>query len=219
MPALPEPTLPIIFSTSLLVGFSGALLPGPLLAVSISHTARHGFWVGPGIVLGHGILELALLALMYLGLSRILDRPVVTGVVGLVGGGMLLIMGLSMVRSSRHAHMELEGNPERDDSARLRVPLAGAVTSLLNPGWVVWWATIGTTYVLWALGMGLAGLAAFFVGHILADLAWYSFVSGLVASGRRWLRDAAYRGLLAACGLFVLLMGGFFVSWGFGKLG
>ena len=45
-------TLPQIFITSFLVGLSGALMPGPVLAVTISHATRRGFIVGPLIVLG-----------------------------------------------------------------------------------------------------------------------------------------------------------------------
>ncbi len=214
MPDLPEPTIVVIFSTSLLVGFSGALLPGPLLVVNIAQSARHGFWAGPAIVLGHVVLELSLAVLMYLGLSRLLNQPAVVRVVGVAGGGMLLFMGVSMMRNARHAQMVLDASPGTGASARLAIPLSGAVASLFNPGWVVWWATIGASYLLWSTGLGVVGLAAFYAGHILADLAWYSLVSGLVSSGRRWLRQEAYRGLLAACGLLILALGAFFLYLG-----
>ena len=36
-----------------------------------------------------------------------------------------------------------------------------------------------------AYAIGMAGLVAFYVGHILGDLTWYSAVSGIVAAGRR----------------------------------
>ncbi|MBI4297595.1 MAG: LysE family transporter [Chloroflexi bacterium] len=215
---MPEPTLLIVFVTSFVVGLSGALLPGPLLAMDIAQTARHGFWAGPGIVLGHGITEFTVAVLIALGMSQLLDQKAATGAIDLAGGLLLLVMGISMVKNARKARMGLEANPGRNSTSRLRVPLAGAMASLFNPGWVIWWATIGATYVVWALGMGVAGLVAFYLGHVLADLAWYSLVSGLIATGRRWLRDAAYRGLLVACGLFVLAMGAFFLKWGADKL-
>jgi threonine/homoserine/homoserine lactone efflux protein len=36
-----------IFTTSLMVCFSGALMPGRLLTVIISQSAQRGFWQGP----------------------------------------------------------------------------------------------------------------------------------------------------------------------------
>ncbi len=47
---MPEATLWVIFTTAFLIGLSGALLPGPLLTVAISESARQGFWTGPLLV-------------------------------------------------------------------------------------------------------------------------------------------------------------------------
>ena len=82
---MPEATLIIIFSTSFLVGLSGALMPGPLLAVTVGEAARRGFWAGPLLILGHGILELALVVALVAGLSRLVGNNLVSGVVGIVG--------------------------------------------------------------------------------------------------------------------------------------
>jgi hypothetical protein len=51
----------------------------------------------------------------------------------------------------------------------------------------------------------------FFGGHILPDLAWYSFVAALVATGRRVLNDGVYRGLILACAAFLLGLGVWFL--------
>jgi len=45
--------------TSFVVALSGALMPGPLLTVTVGEATRRGFWAGPLIILGHGILEMA----------------------------------------------------------------------------------------------------------------------------------------------------------------
>ena len=43
--------------TSFIVALSGALMPGPLLTVTVGEAARRGFWAGPLIIVGHALLE------------------------------------------------------------------------------------------------------------------------------------------------------------------
>jgi threonine/homoserine/homoserine lactone efflux protein len=74
----------------------------------------------------------------------------------------------------------------------------------------VWWFTIGLGYVMFSYKFGLLGVGLFFIGHILADFAWYSLVSGAVSQGRQFLSDRLYRGFLAACGVFLFVFGAFF---------
>ena len=82
-----------IFVTSFIVGLSGALMPGPVLTVTISQSAARGLIVGPLIVLGHGILELSLVVAIVYGLGQILTHGSVIGAIGISGGTVLLWMG------------------------------------------------------------------------------------------------------------------------------
>ncbi len=210
---MPEATIVIIFFTSLAVGFSGAMAPGPLLTLDIAESARRGFWAGPILVLGHGLLELAMVVGLVGGLSHFLEKDMVAGIVGLGGGLFLLWMGYSIARGNWSNPAPLRDDPPAT-LARGNPVLAGILVSLSNPYWLLWWATVGSSYVVWAMGVGIVGLAAFYSGHILSDLSWYSLVSLLVASGRKIVRDKFYRGLLLACGLFLFALGGYFVYSG-----
>ena len=49
-----------IFFASFGLAFSGAMMPGPLLTVTISESPRKGFITGPLLILGHAVLEVAL---------------------------------------------------------------------------------------------------------------------------------------------------------------
>ena len=89
--------------------------------------------------------------------------------------------------------------------------LGGATVSILNPYWSLWWATIGLGYILWATDLGAVGVASFYTGHILSDIVWYSLVAFAIASGRRIMTPEVYRGLIVVCGLFLLVLGGFFL--------
>ena len=70
----------------------------------------------------------------------------------------------------------------------------------------MWWVMVGLAMITQALSFGWLGIGCFYCGHILADLGWYSFVSGAVAKGRRFITDRAYRWLLFVCGLFLIFL-------------
>ena len=207
---MPEATLPLIFSTAFIVALSGALMPGPLLAITISESARRGFWAGPRLMAGHAILELGLIAILVSGLRVFLEHELVEPVVGLVGGLILLGMGLITLDAVRR-RIGLP-NAAATGPQSGRTPIAtGIVGSISNPYWLIWWVTIGTAYLLWSLSLGVRGVATFFAGHILADIVWYCAVAFVIASGRKWFNDKVYRGLLAFCGLALLAVGGYFL--------
>jgi len=192
--------------TSFIVALSGALMPGPLLTLTVGEAARRGFWAGPLIILGHALLELALVLLLLAGVGVWLHRPLILGLVGLVGAVMLAWMGLSLFKASRHSSLSFDPH----EASGLNPVVAGVLMSAANPYWLIWWLTIGLGYVMFSMTYGLLGVALFFIGHILADFAWYTLVSGAVAQGRRFISDRVYRGFLAGCAVFLIGFGGYF---------
>lgn len=202
-----------LFVTAFLVGLSGAMMPGPLLTVTIAESARRGFKAGPLIVLGHALLELALIIALLAGLSFYLKKPVVTYVISLVGGAFLIFIGLNMIRDVLKGRVTLENN--KNDSAQgvnMHPVMAGILVSLSNPFWSVWWATIGLTYLTMALKSGTTGIASFFTGHIMADLLWYSLIAAAIAGGRRFLKQQVYQAIIILCGIFLTGLGVYFIS-------
>jgi len=196
-----------IFCTSFILALSGALMPGPLLTVTISESSRRGAVTGPLMIFGHGILELALIGALLSGLAPFLVRDDVFIFISLTGGAVLLWMGITMLRSL--PTLNLEYNAPSDKPRNL--VLVGIILSVANPYWLIWWASIGLGYIMHSLKFGLLGVASFFLGHILADLAWYALVSFGIARGRHLLGNDLYRKLIGGCALFLI----FFSCWFF----
>ncbi len=95
---------------------------------------------------------------------------------------------------------------------------AGALVSVSNPYWVIWWASVGAAYMSQSLEHGAAGVASFFTAHVLSDFAWLTLVAFVLATGRRIMSGAVYRGILGVCGLFLLVLGAYFIYSGVGFL-
>jgi len=207
-------TLLTLFGTSFLVAFSGAMMPGPLLTVTINESTRRGFLAGPLLIVGHGILELLLVVGLVLGLGPFLQQKYVFVFIALAGSVVLVLMSVGMFRSLPSLTLKTEAS---DDKSK-NLLITGILLSLVNPYWTIWWVTIGLGYILHSLNYGLLGVAAFFVGHILADMVWYSAVSASVWRGKTFLSDRAYKILIGACASFLVVFAILFGYSGIQKL-
>ncbi len=189
-------------------------MPGPLLTVTVSESTHRGAIAGPLVILGHGILELSLITALLLGMAPLLQRNDVFIFISLVGGSILLWMAFSMFRSL--PGLSLEISP--DDGKRRNLIITGILFSLANPYWLIWWASIGIGYILHSVKYGIIGVAAFFLGHILADLAWYTLISFGVAKGRRFFSDIFYKRLIGCCASFLVIFSCYFFYSGIEKI-
>lgn len=208
-------TLTTIFLTAYLMGFSGAMAPGPLLTVTVNEVFRRGFKAGPQLITGHVLLEVVTVAAIAGGVARLAQNKYLYACIGILGGLYIAWMGWQLVGGAvrKTIRLDLDATP---DKARLGPLAMGAATSLANPYFVIWWLTVGAGYVLMSLQYGIIGVCAFFLGHILADYTWYALVSGTVAGGRRFINQTVYRTAIFACGVFLLGMATWFIRSGIG---
>jgi threonine/homoserine/homoserine lactone efflux protein len=208
-------TLLTLFASSFLIAFSGAMMPGPLLAATIGESARRGASAGPLLMAGHAMLELAFAALLLLGLAPVLSKDAVFAGIAIAGGSILLWMAWGMFRSLPRLTLAAADSRRPGN----RIVLDGIVLSLSNPYWVIWWATVGVGSILQSARAGIAGAAAFYSGHILADFVWYGSVSFAVGKGRRFLSDRAYRGITAALAVLMTVFALAFLAAGAARAG
>jgi len=203
-------TVPVIFGVALATGFSGAVVPGSLLAVVITNSVRFGWVAGPIMMIGHGILEIAAVVLLTTGLIKFARSPVVRGVIGLIGGIVLLYLGYLTVQIPGQA----SAASGQAASGWLHLILLGGVMSMANPFWWLWWATLGVAHIGWATQKGPGGGVTYFTGHILSDVAWYSAVSIALAAGRSVFSPPVLRGIYVVCGAFLVALGVLFLIGG-----
>lgn len=170
-----DPALYLFLASVVVISLSGVVVPGPLLAVTIAkgpEGPHAGAWVG----LGHGIVEMPLIALIALGFGTLFSSAVFTLGVGVLGGGMLLYLGVGIVRARGELTAGAGNLPYR------AVP-SGALATLMNPYFFVWWATVGAALVVKASAWGVVGLVLFGLVHWSCDLGWYWLVTAALSRG------------------------------------
>jgi threonine/homoserine/homoserine lactone efflux protein len=201
-----------LFTTAFGVALSGALIPGPLFTVTVNEALLKGAVAGPLITLGHVLVELVLLIGMVWGLNEIIVIPWVKAIISFAGGIALFWMAYGILKSIPKVKIDLSG--ENTKTGGQGIVAKGALVSLFNPAVLIWWATLGLSYITTALGMGFWAVWVFFSAHILGDLVWYSAIAYLVGTGRKFFSIKIYRGILGVCGVFLLFLAGYFVYLG-----
>jgi len=208
--------LTILFSTAFIVGLSGALMPGPVTAVTAEHTLKRGVIAAPMVTLGHGFMEALVVTLLVFGLGRFMEASGVAGIIGIAGGVVLAWMGWRMIKGARGGLLSLKGTGDEEKNT-LGPVSAGMLSTLANPYWFLWWATVGASYVALSQQHGLPGVLLFFGGHILADLSWFLVIAVLLVTGKKFISDRFYTGVVTVLGVFLIMLAAYFfwmgVTW------
>ena len=206
-----------LFGMAFVTGLSGALMPGPVLALVIGSAARHGTLAGIVAILGHAAVEIPVVLMLMLGIGAFVQKPKVLAAIGFLGGLALILAGADMLRSAAAvAAAAVEGSPA--PMSLLGVALSGAGASLANPYFAIWWATVGAGQIATVGSRSPVAWTTFYTGHVSSDFLWYALVAYAVGRGRNLLGVAGHQGLITICGLALLALGCYFIYAGVRRL-
>lgn len=184
------------------ISLSGVMLPGPLTAATIAKGYREQN-AGIFIALGHAVIELPLMALIYFGFAHFFASPEAKKVIGLAGGLMLIVMGSVVLRNIKKAQGEAADLPY--NSLVTGIMMTGA-----NPYFFLWWATIGIALIATAAEFGIWGLVVFAVVHWSCDLVWEQFISMSVFRTKHLWTQKVQRIVFGVCALVLVGFGVWF---------
>lgn len=201
-------------AAGVVLGVSAGLSPGPLLALVVAQSLRHGIGEGAKVALSPLITDLPIIAVSLLVLSQVQGHAGLLGAVSLAGAAFVAKLGLDSLNTPR-----LELDPASVAPRSLR---QGVVVNLLSPHPYLFWITVGAPAMLkgweqnpWA-GAGFLGL--FYVGLVGSKLG----VAVLSGASRRLLAGPAYAWTMRLLGVLLLAFAALLVRDGlrlFGLLG
>src|SRR5665647_214152 len=159
-----------VFLQSMLIGYSGAIMPGSLLTYTLDKSIKSGTKAGLMISIGHALLELVLVILIFLGIGKYLGTPLTQLIVGILGGIVLIFFGVSMVKDIYLGKVSIDLKNEPDGKYG-NILIGGGLISASNPYFMVWWAAVGLGLIMNAYNtFGLIGVILFYFGHIMSDI-------------------------------------------------
>jgi len=199
-------SLPLFLLSVIAISLTGVMMPGPVTAVTVTKGAQRKE-AGALVAVGHGLIEIPLMLLIYFGLAHFLTLTEVKVSVGLAGGLVLIWMALSMLRNRPSVFSE------QKELAHSSV-VAGLATTAANPYFFIWWATVGAALLVSAREFGGAGVAAMGVTHWLCDLAWLSLVSWAVFKSKRLWTQRVNAVVFGICSAILAGFGAWFIYSG-----
>jgi threonine/homoserine/homoserine lactone efflux protein len=192
--------------TGLLLGLSAGLAPGPLLALVLAQSLRHGAREGCKIALTPLLTDAPIIVLTLLVAVKLADLGRWLGYVSIVGGAFVLHLAWGSFRAG-----PLAAEPETVRPGSFR---KGIVTNLLSPHPWLFWLTVGAATLAKAFMHSQLAAAAFLGGFYLMLVGSKIVVATLAARSRRFLAGRAYRlvlrslaGLLAIFAVLLLREG------------
>jgi threonine/homoserine/homoserine lactone efflux protein len=191
----------------IITSLSGVMAPGPMFAVTLAKSLKSP-WAGFKVSLGHAIIEVPLILLVYFGLARFFENDVVQLALGVLGGAMIMWMGISLFRA-RHK-MAREGKDTTYSAF-----MAGILMSGLNPFFLVWWVTVGALLLsTFIRAVGDWALPLFIIVHWLCDLVWLSAVSVTIFRTRKFWGQRVQELVFIILGTALFYFGSYFITKG-----
>jgi len=204
-------SLILLFLIGLGTGLSGAMIPGPLFLFTCSQSLKKDMAVGLRIALGHILIEIVFVVLIFIGFRNYLASEIFMRIASVIGGIGLIGMGIILIRSAAHMSLSVKKGVEFDYGSLV----GGAFFSIISPGFLIWWTTIGFSVIVKSLLFGFMGLAMVALGHWLADFGWHWFVSFFVHKGKCYLKDRMYQNMIRLLALGLIVTGVHFSLYNF----
>jgi threonine/homoserine/homoserine lactone efflux protein len=191
---------PLEFSFQvILLSTSGVLSPGPLFFINILYGSKYGSIVGLKIALGHTIAEFPLIIILSYILytfSSFHVSDIIFKIVGTIGGIFILIFSILQIKSLIKDKESTQVQEISNIKFNIRSPvLIGFIFTILNPFFLIWWFTIGSTMISESvLNFGVVeGTSLLFFSHIWMDYFWLWFTSFMVNKGKSVINAKIYQ--------------------------
>lgn len=178
------------------LGLQAGFSPGPLLALVISQTLKHGPREGAKVAFAPIITDFPILLVSTYLLIRLSDYKMILGIVSILGALFLVYLAYGSIKTRG-----VEVNIEQGAPYSLT---KGAIVNALSPSPYVFWITIGAPTIIKGLAESYI-IPFLFVGSFLGCLVGSKCVLAVIAGkSKHFLIGRTYLYIMRALGIALL---------------
>jgi threonine/homoserine/homoserine lactone efflux protein len=189
-------------ASGILLGLSCGLAPGPLLALVLAQTLRHGAREGCKIALTPLVTDAPIIIVALVLAARLAELRPMLGIVSIAGGAFVLYLAWDSLGAV--------GLDADTPAERPRSWLKGILANLLSPHPWLFWLTVGAATLAKAMAQSWPAAVAFLCGFYLLLVGSKVLIALLVARSRNLLSGQPYRVVMRVLavllGVFALLL-------------
>jgi threonine/homoserine/homoserine lactone efflux protein len=203
-------------ASAFIVTFATVVVPSPSTLAASRATLMGGSRAAAAFLSGVLLLDTTVFLVLVFGLHPVLINVGVAHALPPVAGLALVIAGIVMVLKSRGE--ERQPGPTASASGpasgpALRGPfLTALAVNAANPGFWLWWTTVGTSFIHAARHWGGMGLTLLLLAFLCGTVAWYLPLVWTLHKGREVFPAAFQQRLLAWFGV-ALVVFGIYLGW------
>lgn len=184
-------------SAGMALGLYAGFSPGPLIALVISQTIKHGPKEGVKVAFAPLITDFPILLISTFLLIRLSNYGMILGVVSVLGALFLIYLAYT---SFRTRGVEVNMDEEVPHSF-----IKGAMVNALSPNPYVFWITIGAPIILKGFAESYI-VSLLFVGSFLGCLVGSKcFVAIIAGKSKHFLTGRAYFYIMRTLGVVLLV--------------
>lgn len=177
------------------LGLAAGLSPGPLLALLVAQTLRHGTREGLKVAITPVLTDLPVVTASLLVFARLAGREQLFGVIALAGAAYLIWLAWGSLR-----FRSADWRPSDVSPGSIRKAL---VTNLFNPHVYLFWIAVGSTMVLNAWTQHPSWAVAFLAGFYSCLVGSKLVLAVAIGRSRQFLSGRGYAVAIRASGVFL----------------
>jgi len=197
--------------SGIVLGLVAGISPGPLFALIISETLKHGKTEGTKVAVSPLITDIPIVLLVLLILLNLTQYNVIIGIISLFGACFLIYLGKENLQV-RIKEPEVRGD-DKDSFKR------AIIVNILNPNPYIFWLFVGGPMIFRSFQISILAAILFLVG-------FYGLLTGsnigivfIVEKSKSFIRSKYYVYAVRALGLTLILFALFFVYEGLRLIG
>lgn len=180
-----------------LLGLSAGFTPGPLLALVLSVSLRHGIREGVKVAVSPLLTDIPIIALTTLLLTRLDGHSAILGLVSICGAGLIALLSLECLRCKG-----LDVGPAPAASNAL---LKGLAVNALSPHPYLFWLTVGSPILLRNWNLHPTAALAFVLSFSLSLVGAKISLAAVAAGSRQRIGNSTYILIMRGLGVLLLL--------------